>query len=161
MMAMMTALLTLGACTSIDCPLNHQVYTTYGLYKPDGTVDSLNTDTMWIFTQRANRTDSILVNALTGSSATYFNLPVSYMQPEDTFYVVVADTSGNYYYDMIYVKKNNFPHFESVDCQASYFHEITSVRWDGDIIDSIVIKYPYSNYDTTKEHFSIYFNPHR
>ncbi len=161
MVAMMAIMLALGACTSIDCPLNHTVYTTYKLYLPDGTPDTIGTDSLWIITKRANRTDSFVVNALTGTSATYFNLPVSYMQPEDTFYAILTCPDGDAYLDTFYVKKNNFPHFESVDCQASYFHEITSVRWTDDLIDSIVIINPYANYDKETEHFHIYLNPSR
>ena len=40
-------LLVLAGCTSIDCPLNSSVYSYYGLYKADGTADTLN-DTLTI-----------------------------------------------------------------------------------------------------------------
>ncbi len=160
MLAMIAVMLTLGACTSIDCPLNHQVFTTYKFFKTNGKPDTLGTDTMWIFTRRADGSDSMIVNALTGSSATYFNLPVSHMQPEDTFCVILSPEEGLSFTDMIYVRKNNFPHFESVDCQASYFHEITNIRTNGDIFDSIVITNPKANYDRATEHFHVYLKSH-
>ncbi len=160
MTALLATMLTLGACTSIDCPMNHQVFTTYKMFKPNGKPDTLNNDSLWIFTRRADgKSDSMIINALTGTSATYFNLPVSHMQPEDTFNVILTKASGTSYLDVIYVKKNNFPHFESVDCQASYFHEITGIRTDGNIIDSIIIINPYANYDRATEHFHIFINP--
>lgn len=148
-----------AACSSIDCPLNHSVYTSYALMKPDGTSDTLKSDTLWIYTHRSDGSDSVLVNRLCGSSATAFDLPISYMQPEDTFVVILADNAGNYYPDSIFVKKENYPHFESVDCQASFFHHITSVRCMNNIIDSITIINPDVNYDATTEHFHIYLNP--
>ena len=33
-------LLVFLSCSSIDCPMNNTVYTKYGLYKNDGTVDT-------------------------------------------------------------------------------------------------------------------------
>lgn len=147
------------ACTSIDCPVKNRVYTSYALYQPDGSPDTLGVDTLWVVTRRADGVDSVLVNRLCGSSATGFELPISYMQPEDTFLIILADTAGHYYPDSIFVKKEDYPHFESVDCQASYFHHITSVRCMGNIIDSIVIINPEVNYDETAEHFRIYLNP--
>lgn len=153
------ALLAMAACSSVDCPLNHRVYTSYRLYQPDGTPDTLGVDTLWILTTRANGTDSVLLNRLCGPSVTGFELPVSYTQPEDTFLVMLADTLGYYYPDSIFVRKENLPHFESVDCQASFFHRITSVRCMGNIIDSIVITNSDVNYDASTEHIRIYLNP--
>ncbi len=161
MVAMAAVLLTLGACTSIDCPMNHQVFTTYKMFKANGSPDTLKTDTMWIVTQRSDGSDSLLVNALTGTSATYFNLPISYMQPEDTFHVFLVTAAQKVYLDTFYVKKTNYPHFESVDCQASFFHEITGVRTKGHLIDSIKIINPNANYDRATEHFHIFLRSNR
>ena len=151
-----------AACSSIDCPVNHTVFTRYKLYQPDGKPDTLDLDTMWVKTRKANGTDSVVLNALCGSNATGFSLPISHTQPEDRFLVLMrkfGQTDG-YYFDSIVVKKEDFPHFESVDCQASYFHKITGVRCLGNIIDSVVIKNPTVNYDTkSSEHFRIYINP--
>ena len=44
----------LAACTSIDCPVQNAVYTVYSLKKADGTPDTLKTDTLWVWTPRAN-----------------------------------------------------------------------------------------------------------
>ena len=65
------------------------------------------------------------------------------------------------YVDTVRIKKENFAHFESVDCQAAYFHEITSVMTTHNIIDSIVIKNPNVNYDATTAHFNLYFKAQR
>ena len=156
------ALSLMVACSSIDCPVNHTVYTRYKLYQPDGTPDTLIGDTMWVLTTRSDGNDSLVLNALCGSNATEFSLPISYTQPEDKFMVLIRRQidKENLYYDSIIVKKENFPHFESVDCQASFFHRITNVRCMGNFIDSIVINNPDVNYDKdSPEHFRLYINP--
>ena len=154
-------LLILEACTSIDCPVQNLVYTKYALKKADGSTDTLNTDTLWILTRRADGTDTVLLNALCGSKATGFNLQISYTLPEDVFYTVLMDTAGYYYIDTIRVKKENFPHFESVDCQASYFHEITAVSTTHNAFDSITIHHSSVNYDTSNDHFYLYVKKNR
>ncbi len=151
----------LAACTSIDCPVQNLVYTNYALKKANGTSDTLNTDTLWIITKRANGTDTLLLNALCGSSASSFSLPISYTQPEDVFVTLLTDTAGNYFLDTLRIKKENYPHFESVDCQAAYFHTITAVQTTHNAIDSLVIHHPNVNYDTKNVHYYIYFKAER
>lgn len=149
------------ACTSIDCPVQNLVYTNYELKKAGGKADTLNTDSIWIWTHRANGTDTIVLNALCGSSATKFSLPISHTQPEDVFYMLLTDTARNAYIDTIRIKKEDYPHFESVDCQASYFHTITAVSTTHNTLDSIVINHPEVNYDVSQTHFHIYFKARR
>ncbi len=156
----------ISACTSIDCPVENRVCTVYNLMKADGTVDTLNTDTLWVWSQRADGTDTIItthhegnleLNCYYGSSATSFQLPISYTQPEDVLYMLKRDTNLVYYLDTVRIKKEDYPHFESVDCQASYFHRLTEVSTTHHMIDSIVIKNANVNYDAKKAHFYIYF----
>ena len=146
---------SLISCSSIDCPVQNRVYTTYGLLKSDGTTDTLKVDTLSITTKRADDTDTLLLNRAIG--ITNFELNISYTQPEDVFYFTLLDTLGNTFRDTICVQKENYPHFESVDCQAAYFHHLTDVRSTHHAIDSIVINYPTVNYDETHEHFHVYF----
>ena len=163
-------LTALAACTSIDCPVNNRVRAYYALKKADGTPDTLTKDTMWVWTQRANGTDTVIshqtqgsleLNYFYGSSASSFDLPISYTQPEDVLFVLVRNTEGKNYRDTIRIKKEDFPHFESVDCQASYFHQITAVSTTHNIIDSIVIKNPDVTYDATTTHFYLYLQADR
>jgi hypothetical protein len=56
----------------------------------------------------------------------------------------------------VWVKKEDFPHFESVDCNASFFHRLTDVRHTRHYIDSIVISNPSVDYDQKTEHFRLY-----
>ena len=148
-------LMAVGACTSIDCPVQNKVYTVYSLKKANGTTDTLKVDTLTITIKRADGTDSTLLNRATGIST--FDLNISYTQPEDVFYYTLLDTLGNTYHDTIYIKKEDEPHFESVDCQATYFHRLTDVRFTQHIIDSVVINHSTVNYDTSNEHFHVYF----
>lgn len=148
-------LIAIGACTSIDCPVQNRIYTVYNLLKADGTTDTLKVDTLTIKTKRADKSDTTLLNRATG--ITTFELDISYTLPEDTLYVTLLDTLGHTYRDTIYVKKENYPHFESVDCQAAFFHQLTGIRTTHHIIDSIMINNPNVNYDATNEHFHLYF----
>jgi len=136
-----------ASCSSIDCPVKNTVAIGYSFMKADGTADTLNYDTLWVWTIRANGTDSLLMNRLCGSNAYKMRLPVSYMQPEDVLCFALADTTGNLWLDSVRIQKENLPHFESVDCQAAFFHNITNVRCTHSIIDSIVVKNPNVNYD--------------
>ncbi len=160
----------ISACTSIDCPVQNLVYTSYELKKANGTTDTLNNDTLWVWTQRVNGTDTVIsrqiignieLNCFFGSSATAFQLPISYTQSEDVLYMLLRNSEGFSYIDTVRIKKENIPHFESVDCQAAYFHEITSVATTHNVIDSIVINNPHVNYDATTAHFHIYFKDQR
>lgn len=84
-------------------------------------------------------------------------LPISYQNHEDTLIFELKDTFNVLRRDTVWIAKTNQPHFESVDCNISYFHEITSVRWTNEAIDSIGINKKDVNYDASTEHFHIYF----
>ena len=150
------AIAALAACTSIDCPVQSLVTTNYTLKKANGTTDTLNTDTIWVVAQRADRTDTMVLNSQY-DICTGFQLPISYTQPEDVFFLVLGDTTKRRYVDTIRIKKENYPHFESVDCSAAYFHKITAVSTTHHVIDSIVVNYADVNYDNKQEHFYIFF----
>jgi hypothetical protein len=138
--------------------------------KADGRPDTLTKDTMWVWTPRVDGTDTLIsrkqqnnleLNYFFGSSATTFELPISYTQPEDVLYVLVKNTAGIIYHDTIRIQKENTQHFESVDCQASYFHTITDVSTTHHVVDSIVINNPHVNYDQNTTHFKLYLKANR
>ena len=56
-----SCLLTLAACTSIDCPLDHLVMTKYALKQPGLTTDTLK-DTLNITTRQMDGKDTLLLN---------------------------------------------------------------------------------------------------
>ncbi|MBQ6405921.1 MAG: hypothetical protein IJJ62_03630 [Prevotella sp.] len=155
-LVLLTALM--AGCTSIDCPLYHTADYHIEIIGSDMNLEGIGTDTIWVFTRRADGQDTLLQNALTDIAG--FDLPASYMQPEDTFYIIRTDTTqahkGLYYVSTLYIKKENHPHFESVDCQANFFHTITGVRYESTSIDSIVITNPSVTYDQSTEHLYIY-----
>ena len=156
--AMAAMTLAAAACSSVDCPVQNSVYTSYGLYKAGGERDTLR-DTLTIATTRRDGTDSVLLNRSVNTTA--FELPISYTDPEDTLFFTVGDTLGNVRIDTVYIKKDNYPHFESVDCNISFFHNITAVRWTRQSIDSIVVNKQHVDYDASTEHFHIYFKARR
>lgn len=154
----------LTGCFSIDCPVKNLVYTNYELKKADGKPDTLNTDSLWIFIKRPGEdTLTVRVNALTGRTATSFSLDISYTQPEDEFYLVLRDTAKNQneWVDTFRIKKENYPHFESVDCKAAYFHELTGTITTHHIIDSITIQHSYVDYEVTNTHLYMYLKARR
>jgi len=155
-----TFLLFLTACSSIDCPVQNLVKTQYALMDAYDNPDILDTDTLNIWTRRVDGTDTLVLNSLCGEAST-FSLPISYTQPEDIFFLRLSTIEKVSYQDTIYIKKENYPHFESVDCQAAYFHDITAVTTTHHVIDSIVIKYPKVNYDVKRTHYYIYFKADR
>lgn len=151
----------LFSCTSIDCPVQTTVSVKYALMKADGTADTLGVDTMWAWTTRTDGNDTLVLNRLCGTSATSFTLPVSINQPEDVFCLLLCDTTGNFWVDSVFVKKDDMPHFESVDCQAAFFHTLTGVRSTHNAIDSIVINNKSVTYDQSKTHIYIYLKSRR
>ena len=142
----------LSACSSIDCPVQNLVRTYYQLKTTGAAADTL-TDTLTITSRRADGSDTILLNRAVLLSS--FALPMGYSNPEDTLYFRISN--GTYVaVDTICIKKDNYPHFESVDCSASFFHQITAVRTTHHAIDSISINNTSVNYDTSPEHFHLY-----
>ncbi len=150
------AVAMMTACSSVDCPVQNIVETVYHAYKADGSRDTLS-KTLSIYTARANRTDSMLLNRK--QMATAFNLPISYTAPADTLIFHFEDGDAIYRYntDTVIIEKTNEPQFESIDCHIAYFHNITGVRCTNYHIDSIVVNKPSVNYDSSTEHFHIYF----
>lgn len=140
------------ACTTIDCPVQNTVYTVYTLQTAEGKADTLR-DTMYVFSKRKDNKDTIIFNA--GIDISKFTLPISYANPEDTLYFLLRN-SGVMSLDTVWIKKENYPHFESVDCSAAFFHKITDVRSTHNGIDSITINKRDVNYDAKTEHFHIY-----
>lgn len=138
------------ACSSIDCPLNNTVYSNYVLQGPVQTLP----DTLTITTQKADGLDTLLINRQVNTES--FSLPMSYSNDEDVLYF-----RCNHLRDTVWVEKTNYPHFESVDCGTNYFHTITGVRYTRHAIDSVTINHNSVNYDTTNEHFYIYFKEYR
>ena len=148
---LLLATVALAACSTIDCPLANSVYTRYKL---QGGVSRL-ADTLTVSTQRHTSGDTILLNRAVGVDS--FQLPMSYTGNEEVLYFTMKDTLNTTHYDTITIEKDNQPHFESVDCSPSFFHNIHRIRHTGHRIDSIVINNTKVTNDNSKAHFFIYF----
>lgn len=150
--------LSFGACSSIDCPVQNTVYTVYELRTADAQADTLR-DTMFVFSRRNNGSDTLLYNA--GIGLTSFTLPIGYSNPEDTLFFILMSRPDYATLDTVLIKKENIPHFESVDCSASFFHRLTDVRSTHNAIEKIVINKDFVDYDATTAHFYISFKDRR
>lgn len=144
-------ILLLSACSSIDCPLNNQVAVVYKLM---GDVSPL-ADSLTITTIRFDQNDPVILNSVVNVDS--FQLPISYNRPEDVLYFQRSNATGWSITDTVVIEKEDFPHFEAIDCNPSYFHEIKNVRYTRLGIDSIVINQPKVTYDATKSHLYVYF----
>ena len=143
------------SCSGIDCPVENVVASVYQIVDKDGEPVAMK-DTLSVQTKLRSRKDSLLLNKK--NDIALFQLPMGYVTPEDTLIFIVNSISKKTYKDTLYVKKENFSQFESVDCKIAYFHRITSVQLaTHNAIDSIRIIKPEVNYDLSSEHFHIYF----
>lgn len=152
------AIAIMTSCSSVDCPVENIVATVCTLYRADGTADTLRSDTLTIVSPRLNGNDTTLLNR--GIGIHTFQLPMSYSNATDTLYLILADTvetNHRLYFDTIYITKTNQPHFESVDCNLSFFHEITDIKHTHNRLDSIVINKSTVDYDLTNDHLRMYF----
>lgn len=150
-------LLLLSACSSIECPVQNTVYTVYKITDGTEVVDTLK-DTISVWSVRNNGTDTLFLYNR-GTALTSFNLPISYSCPEDTlFFLLWKGAFASL--DTVWIKKEDIPHFESVDCNASFFHEITAVRTTHHGIDTLIINKRTVDYDPRTAHFYIRFKAH-
>ena len=145
--------LMLTACSSIDCPVNSLVESLYEVCDSTGqNVKML--DTLSVFTTNANG-EQVLLNKGTGLSQ--FHLQVSQSHPEDIlvfcFDLVSVQARVT---DTVWIKKEDHPHFESVDCNSAFFHTITDLKCTRHYIDSIVIINPSIDYNYETVHFRMH-----
>ncbi|MBR5686411.1 MAG: hypothetical protein IKX36_00455 [Prevotella sp.] len=143
----------LGACSSVDCPLNNTVYAVYSL---SGDVLTLP-DSLTISTKRHDGRDTVLLNKSVNTQN--FKLQMSYSGDQDMYILSMTDTLHVTRTDTITVNKTNEPHFESVDCAPVYFHTLTGVSYTTHTISEVTISKPLVNYETTETNLYIVFKP--
>lgn len=144
----------LTACTSIDCPLNIAVSTTFLLVGDVDTIPGQLTVTTPL--SEADGNDSTLINLLSDTDS--LSLPTSYARTKDTFYFFLIDTvAGTSTTDTVVIEKENYEHFESVDCSPSFFHLITGVTYTTNAIESIEINNPDVTYNEVEANLYLYF----
>ena len=148
---MILATVSVVSCTTIDCPVNNLVRTRYQFTNSAG--DSLKLmDTMTVVSANKDG-DTIVLNK--GVSISKFHLPISYSHPEDEL-VFYFDGDNLHLADTLWIKKDDIPHFESVDCNATFFHKLTAIRHTHNCLDSVIIVNPSVTNDDQVVHVLIY-----
>lgn len=153
MMVAMAMVLALSACSSVDCPVNSMVRMVYTL---DGDVTTLIYP-LSVLTIKADGKDTVLIQPTENTSK--FSLPVSYSQPQDVIILSVDKGLDKPVNDTIYVSKTNYPHFESVDCQPCFFHNITEVAYTSHMLQDLSVVKNTVDYDSDNTHIYLYFRP--
>ncbi len=148
--AFLIAYLVLASCSSIECTQSSISPCRYEI------ADSLQNDTLTVGIIRGNGTDSIYLNRLVDADG--FTVPVSYTQPTDVLLFHFTDTFAVTHTDTVRLSKKDIPHFDSVDCTPTYFHEIINVETTHHVIDSITILNPSITYEEIS-HLRIYLHP--
>lgn len=146
-------LAVVSSCSSIDCPVKNKVRAVYSIRSGiEAKADTLK-DTLTVVSTRLDKKDTILLSS--SYNITQFSLPVGSANPEDTLYFAFRNGSFRAI-DTVLLKKENIPHFESVDCNASFFHRLTAIRSTHHAIDSITINNSSVTYDTDAQHLYLY-----
>jgi hypothetical protein len=151
------AVLLSWSCSEVECPLDSVVVMTCDL--KNMTTGEKHTLTTPLTITPMNR-DTILLNQAQGISN--FCLPLKIAAEVDTFLFKFSDAWENKVIDTLIVTHINHPHFQSIDCPASFFHTITSVTWRNQknssfpsSIDSVTIKRALVDYEN-KTNLQIY-----
>lgn len=141
-----------AACSNIDCPLDNVVELNCHLYTAEDRTALTLSDTLSI---TACGTDSVLLNRAEGIKS--FALPLGYTSKEDTLLLHFSNANGKHATDTLWIAHDNLPHFENLDCPASIFHQIRSVKWTSHTlgimpltIDSVAVVRPLVNYDANE-----------
>lgn len=147
----------IAACSTIDCPVQNKVAVNYAVKTVVDGVEVKDTlqDTLYVWSTRNDNKDTLLLNRGIGISS--FSLPVSYSHPEDKLVFRFVDNNGVSTVDTVWLKKEDIPHFESVDCSAHFFHTLTAIRSTHQAIDTIFINNAKVNYDSSLDHIHVYF----
>ena len=142
----------LTACSTIDCPVENTVSVQYEIRDKAGKELSI-TDSLSVISTRQDG-DYVVLNRLSNKSS--FSIPISYSYPEDVLFFCFKNIDNDsIVVDTVCIQKDDFPHFESVDCNASFFHEINGVQYTRHYIDSLVLLNKSVTYDQTTVHFRL------
>ena len=114
------------SCSTIECPVQNKVALNFAVRTYDSSgaevTDTLN-DTLYVWSERKNGTDTLILNRAVG--VTSFSLPLSYSHPEDVLvFATIAYDGSDFTLDTVWIQKEDIPHFESVDCSAHFFHNL-------------------------------------
>ena len=141
LLALATALVT--GCSSIDCNIEGRVQCHYAIQDKDGNSGTLNYPMSITFLRTAANSDTVYINRLSNAAA--FDLPMSYGEEADVFYMTLHLTDSTSVTDVIRVGKTNIPQFESVDCAPRYNHILQETSSTHNFIDTVIINNPKVN----------------
>lgn len=127
-------LFSLWGCSDVNCPLNNHVFATWSFYKGDEPY--VLTDTLNVFL-KVNGTDSLVANRLINVNS--IDLPMSFYNPADTLTLEVRSAHKRTYKDILIVRKENIPHFNSPECGTWVEHYVQDIRTTHNDLDSISI----------------------
>ena len=116
-------LFLLGGCTSIECPLDNVVMMQCNFYSSE-TGAPLKLD--HVLTVKPAGRDTVLINQITGVPSIL--LPLKEGADQDTLLLHFSSQTGQEATDTLFVNHTRHPHFESLDCPNSVFHQIYSAR---------------------------------
>lgn len=142
---------SLFGCSDVNCPLTSGVYARWTFYKADELLKL--TDTLNIYL-KVNGQDTLLANRLYNVSSV--DLPMSYYNSSDTLTLEIKTANHHTYKDMIIVKKENVPHFNSPECGTWVEHYVSDVQLTHNDLDSISVSNRKVD-NNEVENFRIYF----
>ena len=131
----------LMGCSSIDCPLDNVVMMQCNFYSSE-TQTPMKLEQ--ILTVIPAGHDTILLNQI--SSVESVLLPLKEGADCDTLLLHLANQQGQSATDTLFIDHTRHPHFESMDCPNSVFHQIISAR---------VTSHPLSELPLTADSVSI------
>ena len=139
LLGILLIIVSVGACSGEDCPINNTVQGKMAFYNALGDpVSYIGTLTVSVVRPQG---DSVVLNQKTNASEVLF--PLSYTYETDTLIFAYGDGV----YDSLYVSHANIPTLVSVDCGTAMFHTITSASSTHHWIDTLILKSPEVNYD--------------
>lgn len=150
----------LPSCSSTDCPLSNTVNMKANFYLSGTGAQTAVTDSMSVIA--GGRINKTLFNRVTNVNTLL--LPMGYLQRVDTLLFRFNTTAGSVT-DSVFIGHTNEPHFVSLDCSTSFFHQITSATCTHrtptedfpTALDSILIINPSVSYDET-ENIQVFFS---
>ena len=116
-------LFALGGCTSIECPLDNVVMMQCNFYAKETEQPlKLNAE----LTVKPAGRDTVLLNKITAVESIL--LPLKEGEDKDTLLLQFVSQTGQQATDTLFVTHTRHPHFESLDCPVSVFHQIVSTH---------------------------------
>ncbi len=137
------------ACGETDCSLSGRPSPVFNFMNKD-TLKAKSLDSLTVIALNTVQGDSIILNdSKKVSTAT---LPLSYVDTE----TIMVFQYSNILSDTLWITHANIPHFLSMDCGTTMYHQINEVKHTSYRIDSIAIINPEVDINE-KENIRIFY----